>query len=149
VKRFRGNAGGFAARDAGCAAAGRRDQAAQRVLAVSLIRAEMSDDDGDVLWEAFVTAMLAAGPVAERRSRYGDKPALFTASREIAHLEASGVIDLRLTQAGWWQVKEHFGADPAVRRDQRRRGWIEPHLSSAADLDRLGGLLAAALAASA
>jgi len=26
----------------------------------------MSDDHGDALWDAFVTAMLAAGPVAER-----------------------------------------------------------------------------------
>jgi hypothetical protein len=51
---------------------------------VSLILTAMSDDHGDALWEAFVIAMLAVGPVAERRSRYGDKPALFTASREIA-----------------------------------------------------------------
>jgi hypothetical protein len=36
----------------------------------------MSDDHDDGRWEAFVTAMLAAGPVAERRSRYGDKLAL-------------------------------------------------------------------------
>jgi hypothetical protein len=107
----------------------------------------MDDDHGDALWEAFVAALLAAGPVAERRSRYGDKPALVTASREIAHREAPGVIDLRITRAGWSQVKERFGADPAVRRDRSRRDWIELRLSSAADLDRLGPLLAAALAA--
>jgi len=91
--------------------------------------------------------MLAIGPVVERRSRYGDKPALFTASREIAHMEASGVIDLRITRAGWRQVKDHFNGDPAVRRDRSRRDWIELQVSSSADLDRLGGLLAAALAA--
>jgi hypothetical protein len=109
----------------------------------------MSDDHGDALWDAFVTAMLAAGPVAERRSRYGDKPALFTTTREIAHMEVPGVIDLRITQAGWRQVKEHFTADPAVRRDPSRRDWIELDLSSAADLDRLAPLLAAALIAKA
>ena len=32
------------------------------------------DDPG---WDAFVTTMLAVGPSHERRSRYGDKPALF------------------------------------------------------------------------
>ena len=48
-----------------------------------------------MLWEAFVVALLATGPAVERRSRYGDKPALFAARREIAHLEAPGVIDLR------------------------------------------------------
>ena len=119
------------------------------VLAVSLILAAMSGDQGEMLWEAFVVAMLAAGPVAERRSRYGDKPALFTASREIAHMETPGVIDLRITRTGWSQVKEHFSTDPAVRRDPSRRDWIELHLGSAADLDRLGALLAAAWAANA
>lgn len=107
----------------------------------------MSDDRGDALWEAFVIAMLAAGPVVERRSRYGDKPALFTASREIAHLEAPGMIDLRITRPGWSQLKDRFDADPPVRRDPSRRDWIELHLGSAADLDRLGGLLAATVAA--
>lgn len=109
----------------------------------------MGDNRGDVLWEAFVTAVLAAGSVVERRSRYGDKPALFTASREIAHMEAPGVIDLRITRAAWGQVKEQFGADPAVRRDPSRRDWIELHLSSAADVDRLSRLLAATVAANA
>jgi hypothetical protein len=109
----------------------------------------MSGDQGDVLWGAFVVAMLAAGPAVERRSRYGDKPALFTASREIAHLEAPGVIDLRITRTGWLRVKDRFGADPAVRRDPSRRDWIELHLDSAADLDRLGGLLSATMAANA
>jgi Family of unknown function (DUF5519) len=109
----------------------------------------MSEDHGDAVWEAFVLAMLAVGPVTERRSRYGDKPALFSASREIAHLEAPGVIDIRLTRAGWSQVKDSFGADPAVRRDPSRRDWIELHLDSPADLDRLGGLLATALDANA
>jgi hypothetical protein len=109
----------------------------------------MSGDQGEVLWEAFVVAMLAAGPVAERRSRYGDKPALFTASREIAHMEAPGVIDLRITRAGWLEVKADYSADPAVRRDPSRRDWIELHLDLAADLARLGRLLAAALAANA
>jgi hypothetical protein len=33
-------------------------------------------DDG-LRWDAFVTAMVGAGPAYERRSRYGDKPALF------------------------------------------------------------------------
>lgn len=105
--------------------------------------------EGDARWEAFVVAMLAAGPVVERRSRYGDKPALFTSRREIAHLEAPGLIDLRITGPGWSRVRDRFGADPAVRRDPARRDWIELRLASPADLDRLSDLLTTALTANA
>jgi Family of unknown function (DUF5519) len=106
-------------------------------------------DPNDMLWEAFVAAMLDAGPAVERRSRYGDKPALFTASREIAHLEAPGVIDLRITRAGWSRARDEFADDPAVRHDPSRRDWIELHPRSAGDLDRLAALLIIALAANA
>jgi hypothetical protein len=34
------------------------------------------------------------------RSRYRDKPALFVVRREIAQLEADGVIDLRIPRGG-------------------------------------------------
>jgi hypothetical protein len=98
-------------------------------------------------WDAFVDAVLAAGHAREGRSRYGDKPALFTGTREIAHPEAPGVIDLRITRAGWSRARAGFGADPAVRRDPARRDWIELRLRSAADLNRLGPLLAIAVAA--
>ena len=60
----------------------------------------MSGDRGNVRWDAFVVVMLAAGPAVERRSRYGGKAALCTADREMAHLEAPGVIDLRITRPG-------------------------------------------------
>jgi hypothetical protein len=86
------------------------------------------------------------GPVQERGSRYGDKPALFAGNREIAHLEAPGVIDLRITRAAWSRASAEFAADPAVRRDRSRRDWIEVRLHSASDLDRLSGLLATAMA---
>ena len=97
--------------------------------------------DGDLRWDAFVAAMLAAGPVYERRSRYADKPALFIEGREIAHLEAPGVIDLRITRQGWSQARDDYGDDPAVRHDPSRRDWIELRLRSPADLDHLAGLL--------
>ncbi len=111
--------------------------------------ADMPAGQQDPRWKAFVTAMLSAGHLTERRSRYGDKPALFSAGREIAHLEAPDVIDLRITRSGWTQVRERFGHDAAVRRDPSRRDWIELHLQSAADLGRLGELLAIAVAANA
>jgi Family of unknown function (DUF5519) len=109
----------------------------------------MHEGQGDLLWDAFVLLMFTVGPAQERDSRYGDKPALVVGSREIAHLEAPGVIDLRITRDGWARVSTDFGEDPAVRRDPGRRDWIELHLSSLADLDRLGPLLRTAMAANA
>ena len=105
----------------------------------------MTADMGDVLWDQFVTVMLAAGPAQERPSRYGDKPALLAGRREIAHLEAPGVIDLRITRQGWSRMSAGFGEDPAVARDASRRDWIELHLRSADDLDRLRQLLTTAM----
>lgn len=102
---------------------------------------KVTGGEDDLRWDAFVTAMLAAGPAYERRSRYGDKPALFVEGREIAHLEAPGVIDLRITRQGWSQARDDYGSDPAVRHDSSRRDWIELHLNSPADLERLVGLL--------
>lgn len=104
---------------------------------------------GDPLWDAFVDAALSAGHAEERRSRFSDKPALFIANREIAHREAPGIIDLRITAAGWKQARNRYGDDPAVHREPARRDWIELHLASAADLSRLGDLVAIAIAANA
>ena len=101
----------------------------------------MADNQGDVLWDQFVTMMLAVGPAQERTSRYGDKPALFAGRREIAHLEARDVIDLRITRAGWSRVSADFSNDPAVCCNPSRRDWIELHLQSVADLERIRALL--------
>lgn len=101
----------------------------------------------DVIWEAFVEALLPLGAVEERPSRYADKPALVLRTREIAHSEASGVIDLRITQAGWRTLKAQFADDPAVRHDPRRRDWIELRLGSTAEFDRLRPLLERAVSA--
>jgi hypothetical protein len=103
----------------------------------------------DGVWDGFVDVMLATGHAREGKSRYGDKPALFAGRREIAHLEPDGAIDLRVTRAGWVQVREDFAADPAVRHDPGRRDWIELHLRSASDLERLARLLGIAAAANA
>jgi hypothetical protein len=74
---------------------------------------------------------------------------LFAGGREIAHPESPGVIDLRITRAGWLRVNADFGDDPAVWHDPSRRDWIELHLRSLTDVDRLRQLLNKAMAASA
>jgi hypothetical protein len=106
----------------------------------------MVDRQEDV-WDAFVDAVLLITPAVERRSRYGDKPALWVADREVAHREAPGIIDLRITRAGWSQAQHRYGSDPAVRHDASRRDWIELHLGCASDLARVGELLTITVAA--
>src|ERR1700735_4561333 len=98
--------------------------------------------DSGGLWDAIVDVMLAAGHVREGRSRYGDKPPLSAGSREIAHLEQDGAIDLRITRAGWARARQDFAADPAVLHHPGRRDWIELRPNHAPELDRLAPLLA-------
>jgi len=95
------------------------------------------------IWSAFVGIAAELGPVLERRSRYGDKPALVL---EIAHAESPARIDLRITRSGWSAIADQFAAAPSVHRDPARRDWIELTLTSSADLDRLRPLIATAVA---
>jgi hypothetical protein len=108
--------------------------------------AHMDDAYVDAVWDAFVAGMLATGKAHERRSRYGDKPAVYIEGREVAHLEGPRIIDLRITRQGWSRVKDEYRSDPAVYRDPSRRDWIELRPRSQQDLKRLAGLLAVAIA---
>lgn len=107
----------------------------------------MDSGASDATWEFVVATILEAGPAQENRSRYGDKPALFLNGREIAHREGFGQVDLRITRDEWSRFAKTYGGDPAVRRDPRRRDWIELDLSSTDDVQRLRPLLVAAVSA--
>lgn len=100
----------------------------------------------DAIWNAFVTHALRLGATDERPSRFADKPALWVHDREIAHCEVSGVIDLRITAAGWRTVRDRFGTDPAVTKLATRRDWLELHIATPADCDTYAELVAQAVA---
>jgi len=101
----------------------------------------------DETWEAFAGLVLPMGAVHERTSRYGDKPAIYVGRREIAHSEAPGVIDLRITGRVWARLRADYGDDCAVTAPTGRRDWIELTVGSPTDLDRLLPLIAAAVTA--
>lgn len=104
-----------------------------------------STQEEDALWEAVVALLLESGSAMnERRSRYGEKSAVYEQGREIAHLEAPGQIDLRITRAAWRQLRDRYADDSAVQSDPRRRDWVTLVLTSAADVERLRDLLEAA-----
>jgi hypothetical protein len=101
---------------------------------------------GMSIWDAFVAGVPNHAPVVERRSRYADKPALFLERREVAHLEAPGVIDVRLTRQGWAQLRDGLGGDARVRYDAKRRDWVELQLRTTQDVADLDAVLAATAA---
>ena len=101
----------------------------------------------DAVWDAFVDLATALGPVVEKRSRYADKPALVLDRREIAHAEAPGIIDLRISAAAWRTHRAAWHEDPAVSADPSRRDWIELRVASPADVRRLQPLLEASIRA--
>ncbi len=96
-------------------------------------------------WEAVVELLLPLGSVMERRSRYGDKPALVTDRREIAHLEAPGVVDLRITRRGWRSVGAPYADDRRVDR-HGRVDWVVLH-PTLDDVEEMRDLLIEAMLA--
>lgn len=101
--------------------------------------------DPDETWLAVLDLCSQLGPVTERRSRFADKPALFLGRREFVHWEGPGRVDLRISAAGWREHAAAFEADPAVTRRAARRDWIDLHLPSVADVDRLRPLFETAV----
>lgn len=101
----------------------------------------------DPVWEAFVELILQMGAVREQPSRYGAKPAVYLNSREIAHSEAPGLIDLRITRPAWVKIQADWINDAAVTARPGRRDWIELSLKSPEDLSRLSSLISAAVKA--
>jgi len=111
---------------------------------VDLEEASVSDTTADPVWEAIVEVVLPLGPVYERRSRYGDKPALFVApQREIAHREAPGVVDVRVTREIWRRIAFRYGDDDRIR-PRGRSDWVELHLTTH-DVEAMKDLLTEAV----
>lgn len=99
----------------------------------------MTNHPADPVWDCVVDFMLPLGAVSERVSSYGDKPAVVAGRREIAHAEAPGVVDVRITRDGWRRVGPVYADDRRVRT-RGRSEWIELHLA-VDDIPAMGALL--------
>jgi hypothetical protein len=88
----------------------------------------------DEIWDAFVDLVLTVGAVEEYRSRYGDKPAIRLGKREIAHSEAPGCIDIRITRTGWRKIRADYADDPAIVKEPIRTDWLELRFAAPEDL---------------
>ncbi len=96
------------------------------------------------IWNAVVAALSPLG-CHEQRSRWGDKPALVLAGREIAHSETPGTVDLRITGSRWREVRADWSDDVRVAAPPGRRDWIELSLQSSDDVAEVASLLRAAV----
>jgi hypothetical protein len=101
----------------------------------------------DKTWSAVLDLCRELGPIAVQRSRFANKPALFVGRREFAHWDGPGLVDLRITAAGWRQHAGQFADDAAVQRDSTRRDWIDLQLTGVDDVERLRPLFETAIAA--
>jgi len=106
----------------------------------------MTDED-DPIWLAVVDLCEELGPVEHRACRWADKPALFLGRREIAHAEAPGLLDLRITVKGWRAQAAAFTGDPGIHHDPRRRDWIELNIAAPGEVERLRPLFEQSIAA--
>ncbi|MGW6277044.1 hypothetical protein [Kribbella sp. NPDC055071] len=88
----------------------------------------------DEIWDRFVDLVLTVGAVEECRSRYGDKPAIRLGQREIAHSEAPGRIDIRITRAGWRKIRADYADDSAIVKEPTRTDWLELRFATLEDL---------------
>jgi hypothetical protein len=90
--------------------------------------------------------ILAVGDVVECPSRYKDDLAFWVDGREIAHLEAANVVDLRLTRSAISRQRAELRADPRV---ELRTGsdWLTVRVEGPQDADFVTALVRQAVAA--
>src|SRR5579875_1786519 len=100
--------------------------------------------DVDAFWGGVLSAARELGPVEVRISGTAAKPALWLHDHELARWQAPGVIDVRVTAAGWEQLRTSFDGDPAVAPDPSSPDWVVLR-GGASDVERLRPIVAAAV----
>jgi hypothetical protein len=72
--------------------------------------------------------------VVESPSVFGPGNAVWCNGREIAHFDADGSLDLRLTKSVIRELRPLLRNDPRVELRRGRSDWIELHVSSSDDI---------------
>jgi hypothetical protein len=85
--------------------------------------------------------------VAIGESAFSDGQALWLGTREIAHFDAEGVLDVRLTHAVIRDRRAELDADDRISLRGARSDWLEFTLATAIDEDDAFTLVADAVAA--
>jgi hypothetical protein len=91
--------------------------------------------------------LLEVEGVEESPSMFGDKPALWVNGREIAHADAPGVYDVRLTRRVVSELRPRLKADPRVQLRPSTSDWVSVTVAGEKDDDLLAELVERAAAA--
>lgn len=76
--------------------------------------------------------LLAIDGVVESPSMFSDRPALWMNGKEIAHRDADGSYDIRLTRQVIRQMRDQLRAEPHVRlRASSSSDWVEVEVTDA------------------
>jgi RimJ/RimL family protein N-acetyltransferase len=84
---------------------------------------------------------------ATGESMFGSGPAIWVGKREVAHVEAVGLVDVRLTKAVIRERRSELAADPRVSHRARASDWLEVRVTTPDDVDFAAELVKQAVAA--
>lgn len=78
---------------------------------------------------------------------FGDGPALWVGTREIAHFDDERTLDIRLTKAEIRRRRDELKADERVTLRRNSSDWLEVRVDSDADTEWAGSIVVAAIEA--
>jgi hypothetical protein len=88
--------------------------------------------------------LLAIDGVVESPSMFSERPALWVNGKEIAHEDADGAYDVRLTRQLIRQMRDRLRVDPRVHLRSSASDWVEVTLDGAGGEELLVELVTAA-----
>lgn len=95
----------------------------------------------------FLARCAAIDGVALGEGAFSPGPALWVGTREVAHVDHDGVLDVRLTRAVIRERRADLRDDPRVHFRRNTSDWVGLEVTDAADEEWAYGLVEAAVSA--
>ncbi len=106
----------------------------------------ISGDDGEVT-SRFLARCADIDGVALGEGAFSPGPALWVGTREVAHVDHDGVLDVRLTRALISELRTDLRDDPRVHLRRNTSDWVGLTVISDTDEDWAHGLVEVAVSA--
>jgi hypothetical protein len=85
-------------------------------------------------WRAISTTAVASGRAQVGDSTFIDGPAIYVGTREVAHIDAEGALDVRLTKAEIRRRRDVLRSDPRIVLRASSSDWLEVWPSTPEDV---------------